>query len=178
MAKTTRNFAEVLRAKLNADPELAKAVDQERLHADIAEQIIRLRNEAGMTQKELAELAGTKQSVISRIEDADYYGHSLKTLNRIAYAFDKRIVVVFVAEHCVRQLIPHATAWAATNTVTKMQSMSHGSAAWPTYFLTLTPMAFQGENQPSISGMTPTITFQPTTTLGASSPRTDLVPVK
>jgi ribosome-binding protein aMBF1 (putative translation factor) len=95
--RITKNFADVIREKLAKDPELARAVEEERLHADIAEQILRLRVEANLTQKELAERVGTQQSVISRIEDADYYGHSLKVLHRIAEVFGKRLKVDFSA---------------------------------------------------------------------------------
>jgi transcriptional regulator with XRE-family HTH domain len=42
------------------------------------------RQKAGLTQKQLAELIGTKQQVIARLEDADYEGHSLSMLQRIA----------------------------------------------------------------------------------------------
>lgn len=126
MAKTTKNFLDVIRAEMAADPELAKAVDEERLHADIAEQIVRLRTEANLTQKQLAEKSGMKQSAISRIEDADYYGHSLKSLNRIAYAFNKRIAVVFCPADCVRQVIYHVNEW-ATDTIAKMEPMSFGN---------------------------------------------------
>ena len=60
-----------------------------------------LRNEimpaVKLTQEKLADLAGTKQSVISRIEDADYYGHSLRLLRRIARALGKKLRVEFCA---------------------------------------------------------------------------------
>mgnify|MGYP001586767774 CR=1 FL=1 len=59
--------------------------------------IYELRMEAGLTQKELAKRVGTTQSVISRIEDADYDGHSLSILNRIATSLNRRLVVT-VAE--------------------------------------------------------------------------------
>jgi transcriptional regulator with XRE-family HTH domain len=93
---TTKNLAEIIREELATDSELARTVEQERLHADIAQQIVELRTKANLTQTELAERAGTKQSVISRIEDADYYGHSLKMLARIAEVLDRRIYVAFV----------------------------------------------------------------------------------
>jgi transcriptional regulator with XRE-family HTH domain len=114
--RTTKNFAEVVRAELVADPSLAYAVDEERLHADIAEQILKLRTEASMTQKELAEKAGTKQSVISRIEDADYYGHSLSMLHRIARIFTKRLLVLFCDPGSVPTPLRGLTI-VATNTV-------------------------------------------------------------
>jgi len=39
------------------------------------------------------------QSVISRLEDADYDGHSLAMLRRIASALEKRVEIRFVASH-------------------------------------------------------------------------------
>jgi predicted XRE-type DNA-binding protein len=96
MAKNrTRNFGEVIRAKLAANPELAKAVEEESFNADIAQQVFDLRTEAKLTQKRLAELVGTQQSVISRIEDANYHGHSLMMLKRIASALNRRLQVDF-----------------------------------------------------------------------------------
>lgn len=119
--KITKNFADVVKAELAADPELAREVEEARLHADIAEQVMRLRVEAKLTQKQLAEMIGTKQSVISRIEDADYYGHSLKMLQRLAEALSRRITVVF----CPLEPWPTASAGFAVNagtTVAKLEN--------------------------------------------------------
>ncbi len=55
-----------------------------------------LRTEAGLSQRKLAELVGTTASVICRLEDADYEGHSLSMLNRIAAAVGKRVQITFV----------------------------------------------------------------------------------
>jgi len=93
----TRNYADVIRAKLAADPELAEAVEFESFNADIAAKVYEARTAAGLSQKKLAELVGTQQSVISRIEDADYDGHSLKLLRRIAKALQKRLRIEFYA---------------------------------------------------------------------------------
>jgi transcriptional regulator with XRE-family HTH domain len=70
----------------------------ERARADdaVARKIHDLRTKAGLTQKQLAKLVGTTHSVISRLEDADYKGHSLAMLNRIAAAMDKRVEIRFV----------------------------------------------------------------------------------
>ncbi len=81
--KRTRNFPDIIRAELAADSELAQAVEEESFNADIAQQVYDLRTEVGLTQKELAERVGTQQSVISRIEDADYDGHSLTMLKHL-----------------------------------------------------------------------------------------------
>ena len=55
-----------------------------------------LRDKAGLSQRELAKLIGTSASVICRLEDADYDGHSLSMLQRIAAALDKRVEIRFV----------------------------------------------------------------------------------
>jgi DNA-binding XRE family transcriptional regulator len=62
----------------------------------VARKIYALRKRAGHTQRELAKLVGTTTSVISRLEDADYEGHSLAILRRIASALKKRLEIRFV----------------------------------------------------------------------------------
>lgn len=52
---------------------------------------------ARLTLDQFAELVGLTQSVIARLEDADYDGHSLNMLNRIAAALNKRVDIRFVA---------------------------------------------------------------------------------
>ena len=49
-----------------------------------------------MTQSLLATAIGTTQSVISRLEDADYGGHSLRLLRRVAEATGQRLELRFV----------------------------------------------------------------------------------
>jgi transcriptional regulator with XRE-family HTH domain len=66
------------------------------LNVRIAQEIYDLRTKAGLTQKQLAKMIGTTDSVISRLEDADYRGHSLKTLHRISQALNRRLEVHFV----------------------------------------------------------------------------------
>ena len=53
---------------------------------DLALLVREMREEAGLTQTELAGKTGTTQSVIARLEDAEYRGHSLSMLERIAAA--------------------------------------------------------------------------------------------
>jgi DNA-binding XRE family transcriptional regulator len=71
-------------------------LENARASADVARKIYKLRTDAGLTQKQLAELVGTSHSVISRLEDDDYEGHSLAMLRRIAAALDKRVEIRFV----------------------------------------------------------------------------------
>ena len=61
----TKNFADVIRAEMAADPALAEAMENESFNSDIAMKVYDLRKEAGLTQKELADRIGTRQSVIS-----------------------------------------------------------------------------------------------------------------
>lgn len=53
---------------------------------DLALLVREMREDAGLTQAELVKKAGTTQSVIARLEDAEYTGHSLTLLERIATA--------------------------------------------------------------------------------------------
>ncbi len=53
---------------------------------DLALLVREMREDAGLTQTELAKKIGTTQSVIARLEDAEYTGHSLSMLERIATA--------------------------------------------------------------------------------------------
>jgi ribosome-binding protein aMBF1 (putative translation factor) len=53
---------------------------------DLALLVREMREDAGLTQVQLARKVGTTQSVIARLEDAEYTGHSLSTLERIAGA--------------------------------------------------------------------------------------------
>ena len=94
----TRNFGDVIRVKLAANPKLAEAVKEQSFNAEIAQQVYDLRKQAGLTQRQLARLVDSQQSVISRIEDADYNGHSLTMLKRIAKALKRRLKVEFFPE--------------------------------------------------------------------------------
>lgn len=77
-------------------PKRLRALAEATLNAEIAQEIYALRTRARLTQKQLAALVGTTDSVISRLEDADYSGHSLKMLQRIAAALNRRLEIQFV----------------------------------------------------------------------------------
>jgi DNA-binding XRE family transcriptional regulator len=79
------------------DAERRAAFDQELANAEVARKTYDLRAKAGLTQAQLAKLAGTTHSVISRLEDADYDGHSLAMLRRIASALNKRVEIRVVS---------------------------------------------------------------------------------
>jgi len=55
---------------------------------DIAWQIASNRRARNLSQKDLAELLGTRQSAIARLEDPTYGKHSIQMLIKVAHAFD------------------------------------------------------------------------------------------
>jgi transcriptional regulator with XRE-family HTH domain len=77
-------------------PERLMALEEARSDDEVARRIFELRKKAGLTQAQLAKMIGTTASVISRLEGADYEGHSLAMLRRIAAALDKRVEIRFV----------------------------------------------------------------------------------
>jgi ribosome-binding protein aMBF1 (putative translation factor) len=77
-------------------PERLAALEEMRAAEDVARKILQLRTEARLSQRQLAKLVGTTASVICRLEDADYEGHSLAMLRRIAAALQQRVEIRFV----------------------------------------------------------------------------------
>jgi transcriptional regulator with XRE-family HTH domain len=91
----TSNAVQILhRRYVGEDVQRKASLEQERVNAEVARTIYELREQAGLSQKELADRVETTQSVISRLEDADYEGHSLSMLNRIAKALNQQVQVV------------------------------------------------------------------------------------
>lgn len=98
MAKTTREATEILDHLTGDDTELYEMIAEEAVHAQVARMIYEARTSAGLTQKQLADLLGTQQSTIARLEDADYQGHSLRMLLRIAEALHQKLEIRFVPD--------------------------------------------------------------------------------
>ncbi len=75
---------------------LEKELEQERMALQIGQEIYNLRKKAKLTQQELADMVGTKKSAISRLEDADYGGHSINMLLKIAVAVGMKLEINFI----------------------------------------------------------------------------------
>ena len=88
---------------LKRDPTLAERLERVGQAWDIAFQIIALREKAGLTQKQLADLVGTKQSNIARLESADYTGYTLKTLEKVTKALKAKLEIRIVPFSTFRQ---------------------------------------------------------------------------
>ena len=82
MAKT-RDALRILESVTGQDSIARQGIAKARVNLEVGQMIYDARTEAGLTQRGLAELIGSKQSVIARLEDADYEGHSLSMLQRI-----------------------------------------------------------------------------------------------
>jgi ribosome-binding protein aMBF1 (putative translation factor) len=100
MAKRTKpviDAVEILHRRFyRAKAARLKNLEAARANEEVARKIHELRTAAGLTQTQLARLIGTTASVICRLEDADYEGHSLAMLRRIAGALNQRVEIRFV----------------------------------------------------------------------------------
>ena len=94
--KTTTDALKILAHMTGKDENLQRMFEEEVANREVAHKIHQLRIQNGLSQTELARRVGTTQSVISRLEDADYEGHSLAMLNRIAAAMKRRVEIHFV----------------------------------------------------------------------------------
>jgi ribosome-binding protein aMBF1 (putative translation factor) len=94
MARTS-DAVEILKQKTGIDPDTDPEMLQISEDLRVAQMIYDARTEAGLTQQELAKAVGTTQSVISQLESAEYQGHSLSMLQRIAKALNRRVEVRF-----------------------------------------------------------------------------------
>ena len=96
--KPTGDAVEILRRRVyQGKPARLKSLEEAHANEEIARKIQELRTAACLTQVQLAKLIGTAASVICRLEDADYEGHSLAMLRRIAGALNQRVEIRFVS---------------------------------------------------------------------------------
>ena len=95
--RTTTDAVKILTQRYFAGrKDLDERYEQEAANLEVARKLYELRTQAGLTQRQLAKLVGTSPSAICRLEDADYEGHSLSMLRRIAAALRKRLEIRFV----------------------------------------------------------------------------------
>ncbi|MEX2583115.1 MAG: helix-turn-helix transcriptional regulator [Gemmatimonadota bacterium] len=99
--KPTSNALELLDRLIGDDADLRAMIEEERVNAQVARDIYDLRTSRGLSQKQFADLVGTRQSAIARLEDADYEGHSLRMLRRIAAALGAHLSVHLVADEAL-----------------------------------------------------------------------------
>ena len=94
--KTSDAVAILHKRYVDGRPEMEELLEDARNEAAIGRQIHALRESLGLSQRELAEIVGTTASSICRLESADYEGHSLPMLRKVATALGQRVEVRFV----------------------------------------------------------------------------------
>lgn len=95
--KSTSDAVKILHGRYyDGKAERIAQLEEARAEDELARKIYELREQAGLTQARLARMIGTTESVISRLEDSGYRGHSLKMLKRIAEAVGQRVEIQFV----------------------------------------------------------------------------------
>jgi DNA-binding XRE family transcriptional regulator len=88
------NFAEYKKRAFDASPDLYEEYKALKPEYEIIRQIIQVRAEQNLTQKELADKIGIRQSNISRLESGNY-NPSLEFLKKIADGLGKELHVEF-----------------------------------------------------------------------------------
>lgn len=86
---------EYKKRELLKDPEVRKAYEEELSMLMIAHRIAELREQANLTQGQLALRLHTKQQVISRLED-EHHIPSFSMLWKVAHAFGKKLEVKLI----------------------------------------------------------------------------------
>lgn len=79
---STSDAIKIINKLTSSGPDIKAMVAEASINAEVAQLIYEARTKAGLTQKQLTELIGTKQPVIARLEDADYEGHSLSMIQK------------------------------------------------------------------------------------------------
>jgi len=88
-----------LRDRWLRDPDVRKEYDALKTEFQLAEEIIKARSKARMTQAELARKIGTKSTAISRLESPNYGKASISMLKKVAQALGCELQIRFVSKH-------------------------------------------------------------------------------
>jgi len=81
------------------DPDVRKEYDALKTEFQLAEEIIKARAKAKMTQAELARRIGTKSTAISRLESPNYGRASISVLKKVAEALGCELQIRLVPKH-------------------------------------------------------------------------------
>jgi ribosome-binding protein aMBF1 (putative translation factor) len=92
------------------DPTRQEEFEEELVNIEAAQLVYEMRTKAGLSQRALASKIGTSASAINRLESADYDGHTIGMVRRIATALNRRLEL---------RAVPIKAAPAKTRTVVK-----------------------------------------------------------
>ena len=93
MKRKITDAVEIIDRRYGGDPEWDRMALEEELNARIGQTVYDLRNAAGLTQARMAKLVGTTQSIVSKVENADYDGSAAEMLVRVCFALHRRIEI-------------------------------------------------------------------------------------
>jgi ribosome-binding protein aMBF1 (putative translation factor) len=85
---------EEVKNRLLQSVEVKEEYNKLKILYDIKREIIKLRLDQGLSQKDLAEKVGTRQSAISRLESGEY-NPSVEFLSKVAHALGKELHLKF-----------------------------------------------------------------------------------
>ena len=106
--KTTDALEISYREFFQGKPAMQELLAEARESFQVALALLHMRQRAGLSQRELAKRVGTTASVICRLESANYEGHSLALLRRIARALGHDVEVRFPRAAAMEA--PHAAS--------------------------------------------------------------------
>ncbi|WP_405354907.1 helix-turn-helix domain-containing protein [Ruminococcus sp.] len=89
------DFEKYLNSQLSNDEDFKNEWENSEIEYELTKTLISLRNQENLTQQQLAERTGLRQSNISRIENGSVVP-SLTTLETIAHGLGKKLKIEFV----------------------------------------------------------------------------------
>ena len=92
------DVAALVAERSKRDPEFRAAYEEAAERHNIARKLAKLREASGLSQREVAEMLHTSQAQISRIERADYEGHTISTLKKYLRAVGASMSISFRRE--------------------------------------------------------------------------------
>jgi transcriptional regulator with XRE-family HTH domain len=91
------DFMKRVDGQLEADPRLAKAVEDLLVEMKLEQQIVALRERRGLTQRQLAKLLGTSQPYVAKLESGRVRNLGVRTLVKCARALGAAVSIRMVA---------------------------------------------------------------------------------
>lgn len=92
MKRTTDALA-IINNLIGKDSQIQQKVNESYLNAEVGQLIYDTRNQAGLTEKQLANLIGVDESIIEDLEAGDYEGNAVIMLQQIAVVLKQRIKI-------------------------------------------------------------------------------------
>jgi transcriptional regulator with XRE-family HTH domain len=109
--------------KLQENPEYVQAMDDLKLHFELANAVLRARLQKGWSQTELARAVGTKQANISRIE-AGLANPTMTLLRKLSQALDLEIRIVSYSAPGSQPEYSTSTSQKVVNSVIRVDNWS------------------------------------------------------